>query len=251
MSRRPWTSLRRQAGRNFCRIVTTGTDLKYRLLKCYPTEYDTRKDDNHIYIHAVADDEDYSLAINVQSNVTVSRLYYCVKEYSYIPGKTENGEVAENGALAQTDPVIDSFIRECSSMEDGLHIPKQALNYGGDDLVKAADMQPAESDEVFDYAYVNGRWIPRRHPMDTVTNKLSEVIVKNARLSMDHPASFIVAVGRLWGPKDEEDWTFGFTPAQGIHDIHANDDGRDGALFFFHPNEEKVTAVYTRFRNVQ
>ena len=40
--------------------------------------------------------------------------------------------------------------------------------------------------------------------------------------SMADPNSYIVVFGQSWGPKEVADRTFGFYPAQGIHDVHCN-----------------------------
>ena len=201
----------------------------YAFLSSRPIEYNNSDDDNHIYIHMLAGKEHFTVAVNVESNTCESRLYYAVKEYSA-------ADVNEN-----------KYLREYIDRAEGLYLkdnfPRSLrLDYWEQKWVTADEMIPAEI----------------RHSAD---NDLGKILVEHTKSAMSDDKAKIITLGQLWGPKDERDWTFGFRPAQGIHDVHCNqsspmnsrwiaDDrpGRDGAIFFFLPSEEKVVGVFTMFK---
>jgi len=73
-------------------------------------------------------------------------------------------------------------------------------------------------------------------------------------------SSTIYAFGERWGPENERDKFFGFTPGNGVHDIHMNQgssdnfmkyDGvwQDGSLIIHLPDENKWIAIFLAFQS--
>ncbi|MEU1286651.1 DUF2278 family protein [Kitasatospora sp. NPDC005856] len=72
------------------------------------------------------------------------------------------------------------------------------------------------------------------------------------------PKASVFVFGERWGPESKPDRVFGFTPGNGVHDIHMNqgnsrkfraDDGawQDGGLLFHLPGESRWAAVFLAF----
>ena len=202
----------------------------YALISSKPIEYNNVDDDNHIYIHSVARDEHYTVAVNVESNTTETCLCYAVKEYDV---KAVRG-----------NKLLYSYI----GMAEGLYFREKLsrnlrLDYWKQDWVTKEEMIPAEV----------------RH---SANNDLGKILVELAEKSIADPKAKIITLGKMFGPKDEADWTFGFRPAQGVHDVHCNQCSpigsrwstydkpySDGAIFFVLPKEEKVVGVFTMFKS--
>jgi hypothetical protein len=73
-------------------------------------------------------------------------------------------------------------------------------------------------------------------------------------------SSEVYAFGERWGPEDARDKFFGFSPGNGIHDIHMNQgssasfakyDGvwQDGGLIIHLPDENKWIAIFLAFQS--
>ena len=200
---------------------------KYSLLKAYPIAYDEFSDDNHFFIHALAGNEDYSLAVNVESNTRETVLKYEVRTY---------GEQELLSLLHLSKELKDSLYRQDRGEM------KHYLDYYEQDL---ASFNAAEKEE-----------IPEENRI-ILSEKLKELTEK----AIASPSAYTIAYGALWGPKAQEtDRTFGFRPAQGLHDIHCNQKSpvgspfaasdvphKDGAIFFIYPEEKKAVGVYTAF----
>ena len=198
---------------------------KYCLLKSYAIEYNDQSDDNHFYIHTVADNEDYSLAINVRSNSPYTNMYYCLKE-------------PDDATLK----MLDGY----KNLPDGLYKKDEYPDYYLDYTVHP----------LFDDAELT-ECVDELHDMVSLEDEIRELTKK----SMASPSAYILTFGHLWGPKpNEEDYTFHFLPSQGVHDIHMNQNSpkgsrwakedlpdEDGALYFVFPESSKVYAFYSTF----
>lgn len=198
---------------------------KYCLLKSYAIEYNDHSDDNHFYIHTVADDQEYSLAVNVRSSKPVTDMYYCLKE--------PNEETIK-------------MLRRYMDLEDGLYkkndYPDYFLDYTEHPLFIDAELTECV-DDISD--------------MISLENRIREL----TKESMASPSAYLLTFGHLWGPKlHEEDYTFHFLPGQGLHDIHMNQNStkgsrwadkdlpeEDGALYFVFPDTSKIYAFYSTF----
>jgi uncharacterized protein YukJ len=94
-------------------------------------------------------------------------------------------------------------------------------------------------------------------PDNDLADKLDHYI---GRAAAD-PAARIYAFGERWGPEaDLPDKIFGFSPGNGVHDIHMNqgntgqftrDDGvwQDGGLLIHFPEPDQWVAVFLAFQN--
>lgn len=205
---------------------------KYAVLKSSLITYDWKSDDNHIFIHTKVKDQEYSLAVNVQSNVAISRMYYCLKTYPITPNPEQSRrEQWLSYWVEQKDGIVYPY-------ESRLTV-KTALHYR-DGWFEEREMVPAEDEDTFK-ARTSHRQI------DLGKNELAGKLVLLLNHVMKEEDSFIVSTGVQWGPKQEKDWTFGFYPATGLHDIHENENGADGAIFFYDMKEKKVTGVFTKF----
>ncbi|GEM_PF-4503276 len=198
---------------------------KYCLLKSYAIEYNDHSDDNHFYIHTVADDQDYSLAVNVRSSKPVTNMRYCLKEPA-------------DAAIA--------MLARYMEIPDGLYKKTDHPDYYLDYTIQPL-FDDAELTECVD-GYTD---------MISLEDRIRALTGE----SMASPSAFILAFGNLWGPKPhEEDYTFHFLPGQGIHDIHMNQNSpkgsrwaekdrpcEDGALYFVFPDTGKIVAFYSTF----
>lgn len=91
-------------------------------------------------------------------------------------------------------------------------------------------------------------------------NDLNEIFEIYVRRAIERDAD-VYAFGSKWGPEtNKPDEYFGFTPGNGIHDIHMNqgsppphkgDNGiwQDGALFIHFPVEDKWLAFFLAFQS--
>ena len=199
----------------------------YTILKSYPIALDNLYDNNHIYIQSVANNQDYSIGINVCSNIDPHVMWYVVKEYE------------EN-------------VFEAESKE------KEIITY----ITRMKEGKCWLEDE-FVLSYEQQRWFTREELQLATSskepnNELGCRLMGIVSAAMADPNAYIVVFGQSWGPKEVEDRTFGFYPAQGIHDVHCNQyNGHmsqkrdvtegDGALFVHFPEEKKLIGVFCLF----
>lgn len=89
-------------------------------------------------------------------------------------------------------------------------------------------------------------------------NDLSSVLDGWVVRAIQEPAASVFAFGERWGPEPVADPVFGFTPGNGVHDIHMNqgngaehaaDDGvwQDGGLLFHFPSGPRWVGVFLAF----
>ena len=95
-------------------------------------------------------------------------------------------------------------------------------------------------------------------------NELGIVLCDLINRAMKDPDALLYVLGQHWGPISKLDCNFGFTPAQGIHNIHRNHwdntssdafrhesgENQDGALFVYFPKKKKWTGVFCAFRSL-
>lgn len=91
---------------------------------------------------------------------------------------------------------------------------------------------------------------------DTLSNLVDSYVQK----AMSDETAMVYAFGSRWGPETKRDPYFGFTPGNGIHDIHMNqgndgtftqDDGvwQDGALMINFPSTNRWVAIFLKFQS--
>ena len=89
-------------------------------------------------------------------------------------------------------------------------------------------------------------------------NDLSSVLDAWVVRARDESDASVFAFGERWGPEPTPDKVFGFTPGNGVHDIHMNqgnsteyaaDDGvwQDGGLLFYFPSGPRWVGVFLAF----
>jgi hypothetical protein len=115
--------------------------------------------------------------------------------------------------------------------------------------------------------YIRGNLFDRAHlrtlPPDAVgpDNDLPDLFDHYVERAVGDPGARLFAFGERWGPEDAvPDKVFGFSPGNGVHDIHMNqgnaarfvrDDGpwQDGGLLFHFPAEDRWVAVFLAFQS--
>jgi hypothetical protein len=92
-------------------------------------------------------------------------------------------------------------------------------------------------------------------------NDLAEKVGHYTSRAATDPSARIFAFGERWGPEDgTPDKVFGFSPGNGVHDIHMNqgnvgpftgDDGvwQDGGLLFHFPSTSQWVAIFLAFQS--
>ncbi len=101
---------------------------------------------------------------------------------------------------------------------------------------------------------------PLPYDVPGADNDLNELVQKYVDKAISMESSEIYAFGERWGPEDARDNFFGFTPGNGIHDIHMNQgssdafkkyDGvwQDGGLIIHLPDENKWIAIFLAFQS--
>lgn len=197
----------------------------YGALKGYPIAYDTKADDNHIFIHVVADEQEYSVSLNVESCVMPNNMLYCIVEDFCHPFVGVLNDLPEGFQSQKSDEDI-------------------ALDYVKDQLFDERCMKLAS-----------------HHTAEI--NEFGSRVIHYAKEAMRDPDALVVAFGQRWrSKKNEVDEVFGFCPSQGIHNIHRNqgnrDDGvhhwhlengdyQDGALFFYLASRQRWIGVFCKF----
>jgi hypothetical protein len=91
-------------------------------------------------------------------------------------------------------------------------------------------------------------------------NDLNERLGAYIERAMGDESAVIYVFGEPWGPENKKDKIFGFSPGNGIHDIHMNqgndsrfakDDGvyQDGALILHFPAADEWVGIFLKFQS--
>ena len=184
---------------------------------------DTRRegtaDTPHFQIHARAAGMDYRIAVNVLSQQSPSELLYTT-----IDGFT-------HPLLPRLDKFEEGFTTVASAGEG------VALDFIRGNLFDRGTM----------------RAVPAEEPGPD--NDLADMLEHFSRRAALDPAARVYAFGERWGPEDTTpDKVFGFTPGNGVHDIHMNqgnsgrfvgDDGvwQDGGVLLQFPETGQWVAM--------
>ena len=198
----------------------------YGVLKCRALKgKSVRGTHPHYHIHGIGDKIHYRLAINVKSQEYPSEVLYSIEHHFTHPITTK----------LITLPVGFTHIDDCTKATLG-------IDYIQGDFFDIHQMQPLAHD------------IPG--PNNDLNEKIDALIAKTVHL----PDSMIYAFGERWGPENIKDKFFKFTPCDGIHDIHMNQNNvgiweskseswQDGALFIHFLPEDVWTAVFLAFQS--
>lgn len=178
----------------------------------------------HYQVHLVSEDTDYRIAINVKSQLQPSELEYLVDENFSYP------------ILADLADLPLGF-NELERKPGGL-----ALDFIRGNLFDRTKMIPLPFD------------VPGSD------NDLNEKIDKYVQRAMSDELAHIYAFGERWGPETIKDKIFGFSPGNGIHDIHMNqgnagqfakDNGvwQDGGMLLHFPSENRWVGIFLKFQS--
>jgi len=173
---------------------------------------------------ATADGTSFRVAVNVQSQESPSELLYAVNE-------------------SFEHPVTDSLL----SSSDGWRV-----------------LPPGPGGSNLDYVRGNmlDRTTLRSLPpdVDGPDNDLADLLDHYVERAIADPTAEVYAFGERFGPEAPPDKVFGFTPGNGLHDIHMNqgnsaafarDDGvwQDGGLMLHFPTASRWVAIFLAFQS--
>ena len=182
-------------------------------------------DSPHFQVHVVAGDEHFRIAVNVLSQESPSELLYVAAESFTHP------------LLPALATVPDGFA-DVDSAGGGI-----ALDYIRGNLFDRSSLRP----------------MPATAPGPD--NDLADMLDHFTSRAAADRAARVYAFGERWGPEDgTPDKVFGFSPGNGVHDIHMNqgndgpfvrDDGvwQDGGLLFHFPDPDQWVAVFLAFQS--
>jgi uncharacterized protein YukJ len=182
-------------------------------------------DSPHFEVQVDAAGTDFRLAVNVLSQESPSQLLFLADE------------AFEHPVLELLAGLEDGFT-ELASEPGGA-----ALDFIRGNLFDPKQMKPVP-------ATVPG-------PDNDLADKLDHYVSR----AIGDPSARVHAFGQRWGPdKGERDEVFGFSPGNGVHDIHMNqgnsdrfrkDDGvwQDGALVLHYPATDQWVGVFLAFQS--
>jgi uncharacterized protein YukJ len=200
---------------------------RYGVLKARPVDRrrEGSADAPHYQVHAVADDgEAFRIAVNVRSQESPSDLLYLVAtDFQHpITGELEPLASGWHDLDGQpTGPRLD-FIRG--------------------NLFDPAAMRPLPPD------------------VEGPDNDLADLLEHFVQRAMTEADAALYAFGQAWGPEEQPDKVFGFTPGNGVHDIHMNqgnsqrfggDDGvwQDGGVIVHSPATARWVGIFLAFQS--
>ncbi len=189
----------------------------YGVLVGHATEKKLDKDSSPHFHIRVSGNGDWDISINVKSGV-----YFSTVEREGVP---------PNQVLyLLQDPMDHPLLGELEDLEPGFHPLESkpgglAVDFIRSNLFDPSDMTPLPAEE------------------EGEDNDLFERIGFYVDRAINRPETKVYVFGEPWEPNDNPNRWFGFTPDQGIHDVHMNqgndpghsrDDGvwQDGAVFF-------------------
>ncbi len=182
-------------------------------------------DTPHYQVHLRGGGSEFRVAVNVLSQQQPSELLYLADE-------------AFGHPLVQDLPTLPDGFTPLSSQPGGLAL----------DFIRA---------NLFDHTLM--RPVPATAPGPD--NDLADKLDHYVERAMADPAARAYAFGQRWGPEPTTpDKIFGFSPGNGVHDIHMNqgnspqfqhDDGvwQDGGLLLHYPAENHWVAVFLAFQS--
>jgi len=178
----------------------------------------------HYQIHVVDESTDYRIAINVKSKLSPSELeYLIINQYQH--------------PLLADLPDLELGFTTIAREPGGI-----AVDFIRGNFFDREQMTPLP----FDAPGPN--------------NDLNELIDTYILQALADEEALIYAFGERWGPETKKDQIFGFSPGNGMHDIHMNqgnvdrfvkDDGvwQDGALLIHYPGLNQWAGIFLKFQS--
>lgn len=182
-------------------------------------------DTPHFQIRVRGGETEFRVAVNVLSQQSPPELLYVADEAFRHP-------------QVQTLPELPDGFTALPSRAGGL-----ALDYIRGNLFDRQAMRPLPAN--------------KPGPDNDLADKLDHYVARAAT----NPAARLYAFGQRWGPEPTlPDKVFGFSPGNGVHDIHMNqgnsgqfrrDDGvfQDGGLLLHYPDTDQWVAIFLAFQN--
>jgi len=180
----------------------------------------------HYQIHVIDETTDYRIAVNVMSQLAPSELEYLIESHFQHP-----------------------FLEQFAALETGWHpLPRKpggpALDFIRTNLFDPRKLTP----------------LPFNIPGPD--NDLNEKLDHYIQRALADENALIYVFGERWGPENgKKDKVFGFSPGNGVHDIHMNqanvgqfvpDDGvyQDGALLLHFPSDQdQWVGIFLKFQS--
>jgi uncharacterized protein YukJ len=198
---------------------------RYGVLKGRPIRRRAGSHQNpHYQVQVVDNEVDYRIAINVRSQETPSELEYYIDDDFRHPITPGLLDLPTGFTQLESKPgtLALDFIR------GNLFHPNQ---------MRSLPFHRADSD-----------------------NDLNDLLDKYVEQAMNDEEASAYAFGSRWGPERKKDKIFGFSPGNGVHDIHMNqgnspsfvrDDGvwQDGALMLHLPSENRWIGIFLKFQS--
>jgi len=197
---------------------------KYGVLKGRAVEVRLGSGKNpHYQVRVVDEQTEYRIAVNVQSQDKSDVSYVINSHFRH--------------------PVCDALLEKAP----GFH-PLKSLPGGlALDYIRANLAEPRD-------------FIPLPFNVPGPDNDLNEKIDHYMQRALSDEAAEIYAFGQKWGPESIRDKIFGFSPGNGIHDIHMNqgngkghrqEDGvwQDGGLILHYPSTDQWVGVFLKFQS--
>ena len=200
-------------------------DTNYGVLKCKIVETTQIKGKTpHFHIHAIADGVDFRVAINLKSDIYPYDLLYSI-DYDFKHEFTKKLSEIPLGFYAIGPNVKEEY----------------GLDYIRGNMLDIKDMKPLAD------------------AVPGPDNDLNEKIRDITHKSLESQEAIWYVFGKKWGPMGNEDEYFHFTPSNGIHFIHMNQDmleckepppngWQDGGLLINFLPENKWTAIFLAFQ---
>jgi uncharacterized protein YukJ len=196
----------------------------YAVLRGRPlaARIETADDSPHYQIHVRAANQEFRVAVNVQSIDHSSLLYSADEQF---------GNTTLTNALSRVAKGLTSIKHQPGGL---------ALDYQRGGLVDKAHMQSVPAN--------------RPGPDNDLNDRLNHFVQR----AIQDASIELYAIGEAWGPERAADKVFHFKPGRGIHNIHMNqgndpghthEDGvwQDGALFIHVPKEQRWVAIFLAF----
>jgi uncharacterized protein YukJ len=198
---------------------------RYGVLKGRPIRRRAGSPQNpHYQVQVIDNEVDYRIAINVRSQETPSELeYFIADEFQH--------------------PITAGLL----DLSKGFTPLESKLGTLALDFIRANLFHPNQM-----------RLLPfRRADSD---NELDDLLDRYVAQAINDEEAIVYAFGSRWGPERDKDKIFGFSPGNGIHDIHMNqgntpsfvrDDGvwQDGALVLHLPSENRWVGIFLKFQS--
>ncbi|MGH3929272.1 MAG: DUF2278 family protein [Pseudonocardiaceae bacterium] len=182
-------------------------------------------DSPHFQIRVRGGETDFRVAVNVLSQQAPSELLYLADE-------------AFGHPLVQALPALPDGFTAVPSRPGGIAV----------DYIRG---------NLFDRRAMRALPATAPGPDNDLADKLDHYVTRAAA----DPAARVYAFGERWGPESgRPDKIFGFSPGNGVHDIHMNqgntgrfrrDDGvwQDGGLLLHYPGADQWVAIFLAFQS--